>query len=149
MKRDALPGLAPLAGAPEAPTAAAAGWPRALATLAIVEVAIIIAYFSTAATMVATWARTETFAHGFVILPISLWLVWRRRAEVASMAPRPSWIAMPAMALVGFVWLLGHVAAVNALDEFAFVGLLVLSVPAVLGVTVTRAVLFPLGFLFF
>jgi exosortase A len=148
MKRDALPGLAPLA-APEASVAAAPGWRRALATLAIVEVAIIIAYFSTAATMVATWARTETFAHGFVILPISLWLVWRRRTQVASIATRPSWIVLPIMALVGFVWLLGHVAAVNALDEFAFVGLLVLAVPAVLGVTVTRALLFPLGFLFF
>ena len=33
--------------------------------------------------MVGIWWRSETFAHGFLVLPISLWLVWRQRGELA------------------------------------------------------------------
>ena len=99
--------------------------------------------------MVAIWVRSETFAHGFVVAPISLWLIWRMRDRLRPLEPRPSWLALPLIAAAGFGWLLGEVGAVNAVSQFAFVSMLVLAVPAVLGIRVTRAMLFPLGFLFF
>ena len=159
MKRDALPGLgtsaiSPAVSTPEAATSApstsaAPGWPRALVTLGVVLAVIVAAYFGTAAGMVAIWARSETFAHGFVIVPIALWLVWRMRSRLAQIEPQPSWLPLPFMAVAGFAWLVGEVGAVNALTQFAFVAMLVLAVPAVLGLRVARAMLFPLGFLFF
>lgn len=159
MKRDALPGLgtpliaptvsAPGAAAPAASTSAAPGWPRALVALGVVLAVIVAAYFGTAAGMVAIWERSETFAHGFVIVPIALWLIWRIRSRLAQMEPQPSWLPLPFMAVAGFAWLVGEVGAVNALTQFAFVAMLVLAVPAILGLRVARAMLFPLGFLFF
>ena len=56
---------------------------------------------------------------------------------------------MPLIAAAGFVWLLGNVGAVNAVSQIAFVSILVLAVPAILGIRLTRGMLFPLGFLFF
>ncbi len=53
------------------------------------------------------------------------------------------------LAAAGFAWLLGEVGAVNAVSQFAFVAMLVLAVPAILGIEITRAMLFPFGFLFF
>ena len=48
-------------------------------------------YWDAAVGMVSIWARSETFAHGFVVAPVALWLVWQRRAELAAVAPgRPS-----------------------------------------------------------
>jgi exosortase A len=47
------------------------------------------------------------------------------------------------------MWLLGEVAGVNALAQFALMALVVLTVLAVLGTPVTRELAFPLAFLFF
>jgi exosortase A len=108
-------------------------------------------YRDTAAAMVALWDSSETFAHGYVVPLISLWLIWRLRADIAAMterfAPAPS--ALIAIGLAGAAWLVGEAANVNALRQFALVAMLVLIVPAVAGWALARALAFPLGFLFF
>jgi exosortase A len=93
--------------------------------------------------------RSDTFAHCTLVLPISLWLVWRRREELAVVVPRPQPWLLAALAAAGALWLFGDVAAVNALTQAMLVTMLVLAVPAVLGVEVARRILFPLGFLYF
>jgi exosortase A len=99
--------------------------------------------------MVAIWDRSETFAHGFVVPPIVFWLVWRERQRLFAVAPRPSWWVLMPLAAAGFGWLLGELGTVNAASQFAFVAILVLAVPAVLGVPAARTIAFPLAFLFF
>ncbi|MGE5384594.1 MAG: exosortase A [Betaproteobacteria bacterium] len=119
-----------------------------LALLALVT-AVLFAYRETGLAMVTIWARSETFAHGFIVPLISLWLIWRQRAALARLPVRPApWVALPAAAL-GFGWLLGDLAAVNAVTQLALTGLLVLMVVAVLGLPLARAMAFPLAFLFF
>jgi exosortase A len=53
------------------------------------------------------------------------------------------------MLAVAGVWLLADIMLVNAAAQFALVGLLILAVPAVLGLQVAHTILFPLLFLFF
>lgn len=124
-------------------------WPAALAMLAFAEVWLLFWYRGTAEAMVGIWARSDTFMHGFLILPIVLWLIWRERDALVQHVPRPNpWIA-PLLAGAGFAWLLGELAAINALTQLALVALMVLLVPALLGLPLARAMAFPLGFLFF
>jgi exosortase A len=108
-------------------------------------------YRDTAASMVAIWSSSETFAHGYVVPLISLWLVWRRREELAAMALTcaPSASALLGVVAAGVAWLVGEAATVNALRQFAVVAMLVLTVPAVAGWSLARRFAFPLGFLFF
>lgn len=124
-------------------------WRAALPALVLVIAAILAAYRETALGLVDIWSRSDTFAHGFAVPLISLWLIWRKRAELQALTPRPEpWLLLPLLA-VGFGWLLGELAAVNVVSQFALVGLLVLAVAAVLGLPLARAMTFPLGFLFF
>jgi len=103
----------------------------------------------TAAAMVGIWLRSETFAHAFLVPPIVTWLVWRKRAALASLQPRAQpWVVLPA-ACVCLLWLLGEMAGARAVTQFALVALLVLSVPAVFGFAVARALAFALAFAFF
>jgi exosortase A len=146
MKRDALPIALPAAGPTDE---AAARWRHALVPLGATLAWILAWYWDTATAMAGIWARSETFAHGFIVAPISLWLIWRMRATLRMLAPRPSWVAVPALALAGFAWLVGDVGAVNAVSQGSFVTLVVLAVPAILGIEVARAMMFPLLFLFF
>lgn len=124
-------------------------WKQALLAIAIVELALIGLYFGTASAMVEIWWRSETFNHAFLVPPIALWLIWEKRHALAREAPRPSlWLLLP-LAAVAFGWLLGELAAVNAVTQFALVAMLVLAVPLVIGVPAARRIAFPLGFLFF
>lgn len=103
----------------------------------------------TAAAMVAVWIRSETFNHAFLVPPIALWLVWRRREVLASLPSRAEpWLLLP-MAGACVLWLLGELASVAAASQFALVSLVVLSVPALFGRAVARALTFPLAFLYF
>ena len=146
MKRDALPIALPAARPTDE---AAVRWRYALVLLGVTLAWIFAWYFDTAKAMAGIWARSETFAHGFIVAPISLWLIWRMRVTLRMLSPRPSWVAVPALAVAGFAWLLGDVGAVNAVSQGSFVTLVVLAVPAILGIEVARAMTFPLLFLFF
>jgi len=97
--------------------------------------------------MVAIWERSETFAHGFAIVPISAWLIWRRRHAVAALDLRPGFLALPLLALAGFGWLLGQLAGAGVVQQYALVITIPLLVWAILGREVVRALFFPLFFL--
>ena len=125
------------------------GWRKALPALVLTLLVILVFYRETAMAMVNIWSTSETFAHGFLVPAISLWLIWRIRHRVARLIPRPSVWLLLLMAGTGFVWLLGELATVGVVSQFALTTLLVLSVPAVLGVPVARSIAFPLAFLFF
>jgi exosortase A len=124
-------------------------WRIALPALGALLLAIGLLYRDTAASMVGIWYRSETFAHCFLVPPMTLWMVWRKREALALLAPRPSPPVLLAMLAVALAWLAADLVAVSAVTQFAFVALLVLAVPAVLGFEVARSILFPLLFLFF
>ena len=132
-----------------APASVAMPWRHALAALGLLLAAIVLLYRDTFGAMAAIWLRSDTFAHAILVAPITLWLIWRRRSVLMLFTPRPQpWLLLP-MALVAAVWLLGDLAGVNALTQFCVTALLILAVPAVLGVPVARQIAFPLGFLLF
>jgi exosortase A len=124
-------------------------WSGTLALLALVIAALIGAFYGTAESIVATWLRSGTFAHGFLIVPISLWLVWEKRAGLRRLTPQPAYLPLLLMLPLGFGWLLGYLVDVLVVQQFAFVGLLILAIWSVLGKPVSRYLAFPLAFLLF
>lgn len=124
-------------------------WRQALPALLFVLGWTLFLYRDTGIAMVTIWARSDTFAHAFLVVPIVLWLIWRRRQAVVCETPQPAISMFVLVACAALAWLLGDLAAINALTQLAYVAVLVLAVPAVLGLAVTRQIMFPLGFLFF
>ncbi len=124
-------------------------WRVAVPALLLTVVMILVLFRETALDMATTWRRSETYAHGMIVPPITLWLIWRVRASIAVLTPRGSFLAVLLLAGAGSSWLLGELAAVNALSQFALTAMLIFAVPAVLGWTVARRIAFPLFFLLF
>jgi len=124
-------------------------WRIALPAVSLCVLWIVGWYWSTGSGMVKIWARSDTFAHGFVVLPIVLWLIWRDRSLLGRVTPRPNFWALAPLAVAGFTWMVGELTSTNAVSQLALVALLVLTVPAVLGVPAMRELGFPLAFLFF
>lgn len=125
------------------------GWRRALGALVLLWLATLWIHRETLLAMVAIWDRSETFAHAWVVPPITAWLVWRLRHQALAQVPRPVPWLLVLLVTVGLLWLLGSLAAVGSVMQLALVAMLVLSVPALLGWDVARVLMFPLGFVFF
>jgi exosortase A len=127
----------------------AGSWARQGVLLALLAGGLLALYHETVWGMVSIWIRSETFAHGFLIVPIAGWLVWERRRELSMMTPqpnlRPLWLTLP----LGLGWLLGHLVEVLVVQQLAMVGLLVVILWVGLGNRLARRLAFPLGFLFF
>lgn len=118
-------------------------------TVVVLIALLLLSFRGTALGMVDIWSRSETFTHAFVVPPITMWLIWRQRAVLRDMRPRPlPWMMLP-MAILALVWWLGNLVSVNAVTQLALTAMLVAAVPTVLGWQVTRVLLFPLAFLFF
>ena len=147
MRRDPIPD--PAADTASSASSVAPAPRSALLASALAMVVLVVAYWPTGRGMVEIWQRSDTFAHGFVVPIISAWLAWRHRALLHGAMAQPALWALVAVALAGLGWLLGELAEVNALRQFAFVALLILAVPVIAGIDVARRLAFPLAFLLF
>ena len=126
-----------------------ARWRAPLASLVVLLGLIVLRYRDTFAGMVEIWDRSPTFTHAFVVPPLVLWLVWRKRFELEQLPTRPvSWLVLP-MAGLALLWWLSQLVSVNAVAHLAVTAMLVLAVPLVMGWPLARALTFPLAFLFF
>ena len=132
------------------PAAAPIRMPAASAiALALALLAPFLLYWSTAASMVAIWNSSETFAHGYVILPISLGLIWRQRAWFARLPARPWWPGLLLLAAAGAAWLAGRMGDVQVVMQYAFVSMFPLAALTLLGPRLASKFTFPLLFLLF
>jgi len=107
----------------------------------------LLFHFGTARSMVAIWDSSETFAHGYIILPISIWLVWRRRANFRLIPLSPYWPALLLLLVVGFGWLLARMGEVQVVMQYAFVAMFPVIALAILGRRLAWSLAFPLLFL--
>jgi len=126
-----------------------ARWRKSLLSFGLVMLAVVILYWETAESIVTIWIRSATYAHGFLILPISGYLVWQRRKQLRQLAPTPDFMAL--LLLVGalLLWLMAWVAEVQLVQQLVFVSLIPITVILLFGTAVARAMMFPLGYLIF
>ncbi len=120
-----------------------------LVAAAIAAIGILLVHADTVASIVAIWWRSETFAHGFVVVPIALWLAWRKRAEIAAVPARPWYPALLIVALMGALWLASVAAEAIGIRQFALAFMVQAAIVAVVGLGVARSAAFPLLFLLF
>ena len=126
----------------------AQGQQQALAILLLALAAVVLLYHATFWSMLELWSRSQTFAHGFLIVPISCWLAWRQRARLAALAPRPSWQGLLLLGALGLAWLLADAANVPVVEQYAATAMLPACVLAILGWPAVRLLAFPLAYLF-
>ncbi len=132
------------------PTAATPGRDPGNALIVVLLLAWVLSlYLPTTLSMIAIWARSETFAHGYVVFPIFLYLLWREREALANIERTPCLPALMGVAGAGAIWFIG--ARVNAavVSQLAMIAMIPLSVWATLGTRIASALWIPLAFLFF
>jgi exosortase A len=106
-------------------------------------------YLGTVRSIISVWNSSETFAHGYVILPISLWLVWRRRENFSLYPPRPWPPALLLLAMLGAGWLAAQLGEVQVVSQYTFVAMFPVAALALFGPRLAGSLTFPLLFLLF
>lgn len=95
------------------------------------------------------WSTSQTFTHGYLVFPIFLWLVWRKRETLVALNSAPEWRAVPLVAFFGICWLISGLAGIQVGEHAAFVLMLMCTIWATVGSSITKAIQFPVLFLFF
>ncbi len=121
----------------------------AAATVAIMLIWVLALYWRTTASMIAIWERSETFAHGFIIFPLFLYLVWRARDSLAAIDSKPFLPALLGMVVAGAIWLLATQLKLNSVAQFAMIAMIPLAVWTVFGSAMLNVLGFPLFILVF
>src|SRR5690606_31021373 len=116
----------------------APSWSQAAASFAMLALLLLAGQADVVAQMATTWWTTTTYNHGFLILPVALWLVWTRRAELAGMEPRPAPIMLAGLAGLAAAALLGRAGDVLLVQEVALIGAIVALVVLLFGWRIAR-----------
>ncbi len=127
--------------------APASGWPRTCVLLAAAMVGILTIYRETAASIVGLWSSSDTFMHGYAIVPIVLFLVWGKRSVLADIAPRHDYLGFVLLAIAGCGWLVASAAQVQVVQQYAMTAMIPATVVALAGRRAAMAIAFPLAFL--
>ena len=131
------------------PVMLASLWSKHLKLLAIATLAILAIFWRDGVDMVRTWWTISTYNHCLLIVPILYYLVQQRKEELAKLAPE---IWLPGLLVTGLAslgWFLGEAAGVAFARQLGLLMMLQGAVVTLLGPTVARGLIFPLGFSFF
>jgi exosortase A len=134
------------ASMPMARSRASPGWRWPLFLLAIL--ATVIFYWPTVAVILNRWTSDPTYSHGWLVLVISCWLVWRcwRRGELDDTRPS-AWGLVPVLG-AGLIWLLARAASIHVLQQLAVVTMMLGVAWALFGWRGFLALLVPIGVLY-
>jgi exosortase A len=124
-------------------------WRNRALSAAYFTVLVLVVYYKTTWSMISTWWNLQTFAHGFLILPITLWMIWERRARLLEVTPWASPWALILVAGAGLCWFAGSLANAQVVQQFSLIGLIISGIWAILGTQSVKRLIFPLAFLFF
>ncbi|MBC7908738.1 MAG: exosortase [Rhodospirillaceae bacterium] len=126
---------------------ALADW-RSAALVAIVFVsALSVVYIGTVSGIVNLWSVSSAYNHGFLILPLALWLIWDGRGRLQGMTPAPSSWGVAAMAGFAVLWLLAHLAGIAEGTHFALIGMVQSALLSVVGRAAYLRLLLPFSYL--
>ncbi len=109
----------------------------------------VVIHSPTFATMVEIWMRSDTFVHGFLIVPVSAYLVWRRWPLLRTVDIEPFYPGLLLLCAATTAWWLADFLDVQVGKQLMATAILPLLVLTLAGTKFTRNIAFPLGYLLF
>jgi len=110
----------------------------------------ILIFFDTWKSLVDIWIRSDTYAHGFLVIPASLWLIWQNKALHPYLQPtKPSYLGLAFILFNGLFWLFAAMTQILVIQQLALVGMLIGSYWFYLGNNTIKQFIFPVLFLYF
>jgi exosortase len=118
-------------------------------TAPLIAVLLIACYAPLLAGLARQWSTDPDMSHGFLVLPVVAYVVWRQRADLAEVDPVPNWWGLAIAAWGAVQTLLGTLAAQVFIARTAFLVSLAGAVLLLGGTRMLRTLAFPLFLVLF
>src|SRR5580765_1745507 len=119
---------------------------RQALALGLMLVAFAVLYSRVFVDLVRNWIRDDNYSHGFFVLPVVAFLVWRRRDRLAATERRPSLFGLPIIVISLLVLLTGTAGIEFFLMRTSAIGFAAGAILFLAGWQWFRILLFPLFF---
>lgn len=113
----------------------------------VVLAAVLLLYWTTVFAAVRVWWSSATYGSAFLILPVSVYLVWARRHCIAALTPVPQPLGLLLLVPLVALWWATHVSNVNGVQALTLVLILPALVWTLLGSRLIGEMGFPLAYL--
>jgi EpsI family protein len=98
---------------------------RTAVQLCLIAAAFVFVYAKVFYDLVQIWWTRDDYAHGFLIVPISLYLVWMKRRFLRALSPDPAIISGLFLVLcAGVLFLIGEAGGVISFGGVSLIGML-------------------------
>lgn len=126
-------------------------WRIAGMSLAVLIALTLFLYQQTVQYLVSLWNQLDTgnYAHGYLVLAISVYLVFRNRRQLISFTPCPNLYGLLAVIAVSVLSIVAILVDVQMLQAVSLLLLLLAIIWTVLGNQIIRMLLFPILFIGF
>ena len=114
----------------------------------LIAACFALTFHSTLSGLLNAWAGSEDYSHGFLIIPISLYLIWRMRQDLATLKIYSSKSGLAIIVISLFLYLFSKLGGISTLASLAMVFTIWGIVVYLYGYEVTKRLAFPLFFLF-
>jgi EpsI family protein len=123
----------------------------ALVAVAAVVLAAIVAFWPTVASLLGYWNNYDnlSYTHGPLIAAICVWLAWRARFDLAAAFGRFSIAGFACLVALTVAWGFARLASLEVVHQALFPLLLLAAIASLAGWRAARAMLLPVGFLYF
>lgn len=113
-------------------------WRLPLLLFALGFVCILILFSDPIQDAIFLWTNRSAYNHCYLIIPITLYLLWDNRGELAESVPAPSIWGLVGVAGFSAVWLFAAAAGISEGEHVAIVGLIQSLIIALFGIQIYR-----------
>ncbi len=120
---------------------------REWVALTLLAVSFGLLYEPVLVRLVRDWWTDDNYSHGFLIIPLALYLAWERRARIAALPVKPAALGLGVVAGSLAILVAGSLGAEMFLTRVSLIGTLAGIVIFLWGWARLRMLIFPLGVL--
>lgn len=126
-------------------------WRLAGPSVVVLLLLTLVVYQQTVLYLTGLWNQLSIgeYAHGYLVLAISGYLIFNNRQRLSALTPCPEYRALVAVVAASMLWMVSALVGVQMLQAMALLLLVLVIVWAVLGNQVIRVLAFPILFISF
>jgi len=123
--------------------------PQTVWSAVAVGALLILLFYPTLGRLIEEWDSNIYYSHGYLMLPLALWLSWRKREVLQVVPVEPTWRGL-SLLLTGLVlFSIGRKADILFAQGLSFLLVVAGSIYTLKGKAVLKELAFPIGILFF
>lgn len=117
--------------------------------LTFLVVGFFIVYFPIWKNLVLNWSYSDEYSYGFLIVPLALFIAWRKKEKLTQMHLEPSAWGLPIFIISLICYLFSFLAGISTLSSFSIVLTIVGILLYLVGFSILKELMFPVLFLLF